>query len=221
MGAREVGGGEEGEEVSGILCTYFQTHTISSDVDAESCHLGCHRAETKSTSIASPSPQSLPHYHITQCSDNQRRVPRMPSTRSRLRQSQSESQSQSSSLESTRKKPRPKKEETFESLSTAVLPLGYTIKLATSLHAGAIPEENKVEEYVRGQEFLSDGIRRVGDKEGVLGDLVASRSRKRRRLNEVSTHEVKNEGGKDVLWYTASLRHACSCTSNHHFPKVS
>jgi hypothetical protein len=146
----------------------------------------------------------------------------MPSTRSRLRQSQSESQSLSSSLISTRRKPRPKKEETFESLSTAVLPLGYTIKLATSVDAGDISEDGKVEEYVRGQEFLSDGIRRVGDKEGVLGDLVASRSRKRKRLNDIAIHEDKAEdGNKDILWYTASLRHACSCTSNHHFPKGS
>jgi hypothetical protein len=145
----------------------------------------------------------------------------MPSTRSRLHQSQSESQSQSSSLESTRRKPKPKKEETFESLSTAVLPLGYTIKLATSIGAGAITEEKKVEEYVRGQEFLSDGIRRVGDVEGVLGDLVALRSRKRRRLNDSAVHKDKGEDGKEILWYSASLRHACSCTSNHHFPKGS
>jgi hypothetical protein len=137
----------------------------------------------------------------------------MPSTRSRLRQSQSESQSQISSLESTRRKPRPEKEETLESLSTAVLPLAYTIKLATPIDAGSLTEEKEVEEYVRGQEFLSDGIRRVGDKEGVLGDLVASRSRKRRRLSYTAIHEVKDEAGKDVLWYTASLRHACSCTS--------
>jgi len=138
----------------------------------------------------------------------------MPSTRSRLRQSQSESQSQPSSLESAHNKPtKPKEEETFESLSTAVLPLGYTIKLARSIDAGAITEEQEVEEYVRGQEFLSDGIRRVGDKEGVLGDLVVSRSRKRRRLNDGAIHKDKAEGGKDVLWYTASLRHACSCTS--------
>jgi len=137
----------------------------------------------------------------------------MPSTRSRLRQSQSESQSQPSSLESTRNKPRKQKaEETFESLSTAVLPLGYTIKLANSIDAREISEEKKVEEYVRGQEFLSDGIRRVGDKEGVLGDLVASRSRKRRRLNDTATHQDKAEYGKHILWYTASLRHACSCT---------
>jgi hypothetical protein len=71
-----------------------------------------------------------------------------------------------------------------------------------------------VEEYVRGQEFLSDGIRRRGDVEGVLGDLVASRSRKRRRLNDRSTHKGNNgDGNKDILWYTASLRHACSCMS--------
>jgi hypothetical protein len=137
----------------------------------------------------------------------------MPSTRSRVRQSQSESQSQPSSLETTRRKPRPKKEETFESLSTAVLPLGYTIKLATPIDAGAITEEKKVEEYVRGQEFLSDGIRRRGDVEGVLGDLVASRSRKRRRLNDTAIHKDEAEDGKKILWYTASLRHACSCTS--------
>lgn len=137
----------------------------------------------------------------------------MPSTRSRLRQSQSESQSLSSSLESTRRKPRPKKEETFESLSTAVLPLGYTIKLARSLDSREISEDGKVEEYVRGQEFLSDGIRRVGDVEGVLGDLVASRSRKRRRLNDTPIHKDEAEDGKKILWYTASLRHACSCTS--------
>jgi hypothetical protein len=78
-----------------------------------------------------------------------------------------------------------------------------------------------VEEYVRGQEFLSDGIRRVGDVEGVLGNLVASRSRKRRRLDRAGTIEKKKEGNEDVLWYTATLRHACSCTSNHHFPKGS
>ena len=145
----------------------------------------------------------------------------MPSTRSRLRQSQNESQSQSSSLESTRRKPRPEKEETFESLSTAVLPLGYTIKLATSTDSREISEEKKVEEYVRGQEFLSDGIRRRGDVEGVLGDLVASRSRKRRRLDSAETVGKKKGGDEDVLWYTASVRHACSCTSNHHFLKES
>jgi hypothetical protein len=172
---------------------------------------------TKSTSIASPSHQSLSHYHITQCSDNIKRGHTMPSTRSRLRQSQTESQSQPSSLESTRRKPKRKDEETFDSLSTAVLPLAYTIKLAASSHTGAVTEEKKVEEYVRGQEFLSDGIRRRGDVEGVLGDLVASRSRKRRRLDS----EKKKEGSEDVLWYTASLRHACSCTSNHHFLKDS
>jgi hypothetical protein len=139
----------------------------------------------------------------------------MPSTRSRIRQSQSQSQSQSSSLESTRGKPRPKNEETFESLSTAVLPLGYTIKLATSICTDDISEARKEEEYVRGQEFLSDGIRRLGDVEGVLGDLVASRSRKRRRLGQAGSTEKQREGDKDVLWYTASLRHACSCTCGH------
>ena len=139
----------------------------------------------------------------------------MPTTRSRARQSQSESQSQSSSLGSNRGRPRKHKDEdTFESLSTAVLPLAYTIKLATSLQAEALTEEKRVEEYVRGQEFLSDGIRRVGDVEGVLGDVVASRSRKRRRLNGLPVHEdAAEEGNKDILWYSASLRHACSCTS--------
>lgn len=139
----------------------------------------------------------------------------MPSTRSRIRQSQSDSQSQSSFLGSTRGRPRKQKdEETFESLSTAVLPLAYSIKLATSLHAEALTEDKKVEEYVRGQEFLSDGLRRIGDVEGVLGDLVASRSRKRRRLNETMADGVRDEGkNKDILWYTASLRHACSCKS--------
>lgn len=145
----------------------------------------------------------------------------MPSTRSRLRHSQSESQSQSSSLESTRRKPKLKADETFESLSSAVLPLGYTIKLAAPIDAGEISEEKNIEEYVRGQEFLSDGIRRIGDVEGVLGDLVAFQSRKRRRLNDTAIHTNKAGDGKGILWYTASLRHSCSCTSNHHLPKES
>ena len=71
---------------------------------------------------------------------------------------------------------------------------------------------------MRGQEFLSDGIRRIGDVEGVLGDLVASRSRKRRRLDGLPIHEDKaKERNKDIRWYTASLRHACSCTSRPTF----
>jgi hypothetical protein len=146
----------------------------------------------------------------------------MPSTRSRIRKSQAQSQSQPSSLESTRDVPQnaQKKDETFESLSTAVLPLAYTIKLATTTDASQISEARKLVEYVRGQEFLSDGIRRVGDKEGVLGDLVASRSRKRRRLDDVEARGIKYEGlDKDVLWYTASLRHACSCTSTQSIPE--
>jgi hypothetical protein len=146
----------------------------------------------------------------------------MPSTRSRIRKSQAQSQSQPSSLESTRDVPQnaQKKDETFESLSTAVLPLAYTIKLATTTDASQISEARKLVEYVRGQEFLSDGIRRVGDKEGVLGDLVASRSRKRRRLDDVEARGIKDEGlDEDVLWFTASLRHVCSCTSTQPIPE--
>jgi hypothetical protein len=138
----------------------------------------------------------------------------MPSTRSRLRQSQSQSQTQSSSLASTRDGLRQRHDaETSDSLSTAVLPLAYTIKLASTVDGSDISESRKVEEYVRGQEFLSDGIRRVGDKEGVLGDLVALRS-KRRSLDGSGIQEVTTEGvTKSELWYTASLRYACSCTS--------
>ena len=133
----------------------------------------------------------------------------MPSTRSRLRNSQSHS----SSLEVKRAGASPKhaEDETFESLSTAVLPLGYTIRLA-HISGSRLSDAQKEEEYVRGQEYLSDGIRRVGDKEGNLGDLVKSRSRKRRRVEHVGDH---SEGSvsldKDILWYTAGLRHACSC----------
>lgn len=133
----------------------------------------------------------------------------MPSTRSRLRNSQS----QSSSLESKRAGAPAKhaEDETFESLSMAVLPLAYTIKLAHI--SGSTPSDaQEGQEYTRGQEYLSDGIRRVGDREGNLGDLVRSRSRKRRRVEHGGDH---SEGSvsldKDILWYTAGLRHACSC----------
>jgi len=135
----------------------------------------------------------------------------MPSTRSRLRNSQS--QSQSSSLESKRAGASPKlaEDETFESLSTAVLPLAYTVKLA-HISGSTLSDAQKEQDYVRGQEYLSDGIRRVGDKEGNLGGLVKSRSRKRRRIEHSGDH---SEGSvildKDILWYTAGLRHACSC----------
>ena len=133
----------------------------------------------------------------------------MPSTRSRLRNSRS----QSSSLETKRAGVPAKhaEDETFESLSTAVLPLAYTIKLA-HISASTLSDAQKEQEYVRGQEYLSDGIRRVGDKEGNLGDLVKSRSRKRRRIEHSGD---QSEGSvsldKDVLWNTAGLRHACSC----------
>jgi len=133
----------------------------------------------------------------------------MPSTRSRLRNSHS----QSSSLESKRAGSPPKdaEDETFESLSTAVLPLAYTIKPA-HISGSTLNGAQKEQEYVRGQEYLSDGIRRVGDKEGNLGDLVRSRSRKRRRIEH---SDDQSEGSvsldKDILWYTAGLRHACSC----------
>jgi hypothetical protein len=135
----------------------------------------------------------------------------MPSTRSRLRNSQS----QSSSLDSARAGVSTKQagEETFESLSTAVLPLAYSIKLATTSDC-ALSDTQKEEEYLRGQEFLSDGIRRVGDKEGNLGDVVKSRKRRRSNRN-VERGEGSADLEKDVLWYTASLRHACSCTSTY------
>ena len=133
----------------------------------------------------------------------------MPSTRSRLRNSQS----QSSSLESKRAGGPAKhaEDETFESLSTAVLPLGYTIKLA-HISGSTLNDAQKEQEYVRGQEYLSDGIRRIGDKEGNLGDLVRSGSRKRRRVEKNGNQaEGSTRPDKDVLWYTAGLRHACSC----------
>jgi hypothetical protein len=135
----------------------------------------------------------------------------MPSTRSRLRNSQS----QSSSIGSKRGGPSTKQagEETFGSLSTAVLPLAYTIKLG-HISGSTLSDERKQEEFVRGQEFLSDGVRRVGDKEGNLGDVVKSRKRRRSNRN-VERGEGSADLEKDVLWYTASLRHACSCTSTY------
>jgi len=142
----------------------------------------------------------------------------MPSTRSlRARsQSQSQSQSQSSSLGTTKDKApnEQKHDQTFESLSTAILPPAYAIRLATTTDDGTISAERKVQEHVRGQEFLSDGIRRLGEREGILGNLVASKSRKRRRLNSAGGKEKGSVGvDEDALWYTASLRHACSCKS--------
>jgi hypothetical protein len=137
----------------------------------------------------------------------------MPSTRSRLRNSQS----QSSSLGSARAEPRTKQaeDETIESLSTAVLPLTYSIKLATT-SGYELSDTRREEEYIRGQEFLSDGVRRAGDKEGDLGDVAESR--KRRRFNrDIDGGEGSAGLEKDVLWYTASLRHACSCTSIYLF----
>lgn len=133
----------------------------------------------------------------------------MPSTRSRLRTSQS----QSSSLESKRPGASPKhaEDETFESLSTAVLPLEYSIKLA-HISGSILSDAQKEEEYVRGQECLSDGIRRVGDKEGNLGDLVRFGPRKRRRVEKNGNQaEGSTRFDRDILWYTAGLRHACSC----------
>jgi hypothetical protein len=75
-----------------------------------------------------------------------------------------------------------------------------------------LPEERKVEEYVRGQEFLSDGRRRVGEREGDAGDL---RRFKKRRLEAKLDDDEKKGLEKEVLWYTAKLRYACSCKPHH------
>jgi hypothetical protein len=102
--------------------------------------------------------------------------------------------------------------ETFDTLSTAALPPAYSITLARPAGDGDLSDEKKAEEYKRGQESLNDGIRRVGDTEGELRDLV--RARKRRRLSWDQGTDGRSHTGeldKEVLWYTASLCHACSC----------
>lgn len=126
----------------------------------------------------------------------------MPSTRSAARHStrtpsQSQSQTQSQDLRAGQSVG-----ETFETVSTAVLPPAYTITLAS---VGDVDAAAREAELVRGQEYLHDAVRRRGDKEGDLRDLV--HARKRRKVGG------KVELDKDVLWYTASLRWPCSCTS--------
>jgi len=142
----------------------------------------------------------------------------MHSTRSHLRGTHSHGESQPLHAEASISKLPSKsheEDEAFESLSTAALPISYTIKLATIADDAVLRRgTQELEDYVRGQEFLSDGIRRVGDNEGILSEPVTSRPRKRRRLGEIGLSQKREVGtDKSVLWRTASLRHACSCKS--------
>ena len=141
----------------------------------------------------------------------------MHSTRSHLRGTQSHGDSQAIHAEASISKlpSKQQEDEAFESLSTAALPISYTIKLATLADATVLRHgTQELEEYTRGQEFLSDGIRRVGDNEGILSEPVTSRSRNRRRLDDFGLSQKREVGtDKSVLWRTASLRLACSCKS--------
>lgn len=93
--------------------------------------------------------------------------------------------------------------ETLDTVSTAILPPSYTVIQASNRPA---TESEKVQAFTRGQECLHDAVRRMENKEGDLRDLI--RLRKRRRIHAPSEGE---ELDRDVLWYTARLRHACSC----------
>lgn len=125
-------------------------------------------------------------------------------------------------------------------LSTASLPplSRYTITLA--LPPGyALSEDEARMEYVRGQEILADGRRRVNEvpAEGVLED-VNRRWRKRRKVHlpdnrtaagqcgDANVHmkgdqragvKVRPVGGmldaKGPMWTTAQLRYPCTCKS--------
>jgi hypothetical protein len=109
------------------------------------------------------------------------------------------------------KRPSQNHDETFDTLSTAALPPSYTITLARPAGDASLDDERKANEYRGGQEYLNDGIRRVKDKEGDLTELI--HARKRRKLSSSKAGIEDHFGALDpeVFWYTASLRHACSC----------
>lgn len=96
--------------------------------------------------------------------------------------------------------------QTLDTLSTAVLPTSYTVHLASN---HAISDEERANRHQIGQEFLSDGVRRINDKEGDLGDL---RSRKRRRV-QIDQPPKSEKVDKEVYWYSANLQYPCSCKS--------
>lgn len=124
----------------------------------------------------------------------------MPSTRLRSRSQLSELRAKPVVHESQ------PETQTLDTLSTAVLPTPYTVHLA-AVHSAT--DADKAFQYHRGQEYLNDGVRRIKDKEGDLGDL---RAKKRRRIGRGESSETKDLN-KGVYWYTASLRYPCSCTS--------
>ena len=126
----------------------------------------------------------------------------MPSTRLR---SQSRSQLRVSPVVRQSQLEPQTQTQTLDTLSTAVLPVSYTINLA-STHT--ISSEQNTREYIRGQEHLSDGVRRINDKDGDLWDL---RARKRRRVGEKTSGAGSVKLDKEVYWYTANLKYPCSC----------
>lgn len=109
------------------------------------------------------------------------------------------------------KRPSKNYDKTFDTLSTAALPPSYTITLARPPGSASLNDEQKAEEYRRGQEYLNDGIRRVKDKEGDLTELIYARKRRKLSSSHAGAGDHSGALKQEVFWYTASLRHACSC----------
>lgn len=140
----------------------------------------------------------------------------MPTTRGQSLQT-------TSALPSARKAgPSSQHVESFVSTSTASLPPRYTITLALP-PKGFPPALSEIErQYLRGEEFLTDGWRRKDDTEGKLEDLQEQR-RKRKRLTipvipggspeascakQAKDHSLSHG---EPLWYTAGLQYPCTC----------
>ena len=109
--------------------------------------------------------------------------------------------------------------ETFASASTAILPPRYRITLALPPTTYAQPLDEAHIEYVRGEEFLSDGWRRAEDEERE-GDLEVRKMESRKKVvrvleagEDISAPVLRGRAELGTLWFTAGMKIPCICTS--------
>lgn len=145
-----------------------------------------------------------------------------PSSRSQVSQSQSLVLSHSSLLPASSQQA---EGETFASASTATLPLRYRISLAVPPCDFPPSLKEAHAHHVRGEEYLSDAWRRIGEEEGLL-DKRKEELRNGRAVRPVGRGvEFASPGAvpgveRGPLWFTASFRIPCLCRSRQD-PEVS
>ncbi len=117
-----------------------------------------------------------------------------------------------------------REQESFASASTATLPPRYRITLALPPRTDPLSLEESHAQYVRGEEFLSDGWRRAEEGEGVLDKRKEEISRNRAEVRplmpaqEVITEPAKPRQEVGPLWLTTSFKIACLCMSDSFSP---